>query len=77
MLTLMSNAVTDSRLYGYMRAQVLAGGQADGQPTIRARLLVNSLHIVAVGQDFGYPVNELIRVRVLDGFNFGYQDAEK
>lgn len=76
-LSLVDNAVTRSRLYAYMREQVLAGGQAGAAPSLEARLLVRSLHLVAVGQDYGYPINELARTRVLGGFNFGYDDAKK
>ncbi|MFN3861925.1 MAG: hypothetical protein ACK4R2_10690 [Roseateles sp.] len=72
-LSLASNAVTDSRLYGYMHAQVLHGAGADAAARGQARALLTALHWVAVGQGLGYPVNEWVRTRVLHNFDFGYE----
>jgi hypothetical protein len=72
-LSLKDNAVTESRLYGYMRDQVrhAEGGRWFVLP------LVNALHVVAVGQGYGYPVNEFIRKNVLQGITYGYESPSR
>jgi len=71
-LSWIDNPVTESRLYAYMRDQVRDGyAQPDGL-NVRGRLLGNALHVVAVGQGYGYPVNELVRTRLLGGITYGY-----
>lgn len=75
--SLKDNAVTESRLYNYMQGQMLSNTAQAGVTTLRAQLHVHALHIVAVGQAWSYPANELLRRRVLRGFNFGYEDAKK
>ena len=75
-LSLIDNAVTNSRLYSYMREQVLLGTPEGLMPATFSRILVGSLHVVAVGQGYGYPINERVRTDVLRGFTFGYQDAK-
>jgi hypothetical protein len=67
-LSLADNPVTRSRLHAYMNQQMLQGGGAG------ARLLVNALHVVAVGQGYGYPINETVRTRVLGGITYGYPE---
>lgn len=62
------NAVTRSRLYAYMNQQVL---QSKGPA---AGLLINALHVVAVGQAYGYPINESVRTRLLGGITYGYKE---
>ena len=57
------NAVTQSRLHRYMTEQMVANGGGG------ASLLVNTLHVVAVGQGYGYPINEAVRTRVLGGIS--------
>lgn len=76
-LSVTDNAVTGSRLYAYMCGQVLASGKADASSALQAQLLVRALHVVAVGQDYGYPANELVRTNVLGGFNFGFKNENK
>lgn len=66
------NAVTQSRLYGYMRDQVRDGLSQPEDTGVRGWLLGNALHVVAVGQGYGYPVNELVRTRLLGGITYGY-----
>ena len=34
---------------------------------------MNAMHTVAVGQAYAYPIDEAIRTRVLNGFEFGYR----
>lgn len=67
-LSLMSNPVSESRLYTFLQKQVVTG-----QPWI----VSNALHVVAVGQSFMYPINEGIREKVLFGFAFGYKNATR
>lgn len=62
------NSVTRSRLHNYMIEQVIANGGAG------SGLLVNTLHVVAVGQGYGYPINEAVRTHVLGGITFGYRE---
>lgn len=71
LLSVLDNAVTRSRLYAYMREQLLQDGGAG------ARVLANGLHVVAVGQGLGYPVNEAIRTRLLGGITYGYEEAPR
>lgn len=66
------NAVTRSRLYSYMREQVREGLTQPEGSGVRGWLLGNALHVVAVGQGYGYPVNELVRTRLLGGLTYGY-----
>lgn len=74
-LLALDNAVTRSSLYAYMRGQVLQS-QANSQPSamdaMANRALVGLLHIVAIGQGYGYPINEAVRTRVLAGITYGY-----
>jgi hypothetical protein len=72
----MENPVTRSRLYAALQQQALqhvdtAGGER------RTRILLNGIHVVAVGQSFAYPFNEGLRKYVLQGVDFGYVPAEK
>ncbi|MNT00973.1 hypothetical protein D3C72_1354230 [compost metagenome] len=40
-------------------------------------LLANITHVVAVGQGYSYPVNEAIRIHVLQGIHYGYHPGQK
>jgi len=40
-------------------------------------LLANFTHVVAVGQGYSYPVNEAIRLNILQGMEYGYHPKEK
>lgn len=77
LLSLIDNPVTQSRLYGAMRAQLLQGAPEDAAAALRARALANALHVVAVGQGHGYPVNELVRTRLLGGITYGYPEPSR
>lgn len=69
-LSSLDNAVTRSRLYGYVRGQVL---QDSATGPVGARALANALHVVSVGQGYGYPFNEFVRTSWLRGINYGYR----
>ena len=49
------------------------------QPTVTSQawkwLHTNGLHVVAVGQDLGYPLFEGIRTQVLGGITYGYEES--
>lgn len=60
--SMMDNQVTESSVYGYLRSQ------AQGSP-----VLMNAMHVVAIGQGYAYPINEGLRTTVLRGFEFGYR----
>ena len=75
-LSALENSVTQSRLYAYMRAQTL-GKSGDVQQRLVASVVVNAMHVVAVGQGHAYPYNERIRNGLLGGISFGYQDTAR
>jgi hypothetical protein len=71
----MDNPITQSRLYTALRQQALHQADEEGElllHPLRARALLNVIHVVAVGQSFAYPFNEGLREHVLLGFDFGY-----
>lgn len=65
-LSSINNSITTSRVYKFMEQQV----QNEGH--LKAKALNNAMHVVAVGQGYGYPLNEFIRVYLLQGFKFGW-----
>ena len=76
--TLSDNNVTKSELF---RQMLDWNRQADGDSTrwqIAGKgLLANITHVVAVGQGYSYPVNEAIRINVLQGIEYGYHPQQK
>jgi hypothetical protein len=71
-LSQMENDVTTSRLYSYLRKQVEAR-PGDPGDAVSGRVLMNAMHVVAVGQGYAYPLNEGIRTQVLGGISYGYR----
>lgn len=71
-LSWIDTPVTSSRLYTYMLEQVREGTDQTESSRLRGLLLGNALHVVAVGQGYGYPVNEFVRTRLLGGITYGY-----
>ena len=71
-LSRMQNDVTTSRLYSYMRKQVEARPGEAGD-AVSGGVLMNAMHVVAVGQGYAYPLNERIRTKVLGGITYGYR----
>ncbi|MDR1848798.1 MAG: hypothetical protein LBQ75_02040 [Zoogloeaceae bacterium] len=69
----MENRVTQSRLYDALQKQVLKNTERYW----RTRLILNAIHVVAVGQGVAYPLNESLRIHVLRGLTFGYEPKEK
>ncbi len=76
-LSSIDNPVTESRLYTYMRMQLLQGGQAGEPGGLQARAIAHVLHVVAVGQGISYPLNERIRTQLLGGITYGYQASTR
>lgn len=76
-LSLSDNAITRSRLYGYLHDQLIEGAPQGGWPRARARLLANLAHVVAVGQGAGYPYFESIRTGLLGGITYGYSSGSR
>nr|WP_315229223.1 hypothetical protein [uncultured Limnohabitans sp.] len=74
-LSLSSNVITNSRLYTYMRAEIL-NEVSDTSVQLGPYMLVNALHVVAIGQGLGYPANEFIRTRILGGITYGYENEK-
>ena len=79
-LSHMDNSVTTSELYQTLTAQTLKRNQADDAQEQRtlplAPVIVNALHVVAVGQGYAYPYNEHLRVHYLQGITFGYRPQD-
>lgn len=76
-LSVATNGVTESRLYAYMHDQVKASSGDSLGAKVKATGLTVALHWVAVGQGYGYPVNEWVRVRILNGYEFGHEEAKR
>lgn len=76
--TVSDNNVTRSELF---RQMLDWNRQADADSTrwkIAGKgLLANFTHVVAVGQGYSYPVNEAIRVNILQGMEYGYHPEKK
>lgn len=75
-LSYTDNAVTRSPLFTQMLQWARGANGADGASASTGRgVLTNIAHVVAVGQGYGYPINESIRTRVLQGLSYGYHPA--
>ena len=76
--TLSDNNVTRSELF---RQMLDWNRQADADSTrwgIAGKgLLANFTHVVAVGQGYSYPVNEAIRLNILQEMEYGYHPEKK
>jgi hypothetical protein len=66
-LRVMDNDITRSNLYVVMNAQLL------DEPSLTRQMVSHSMHVIAVGQAFTYPINEAIRTRLLGGITYGYK----
>lgn len=71
-LATMDNAITQSRLFGYLQQQSRDSTDAALPARLWQGFVASSLHVVSVGQDRFYPAFEAIRTRLLGGFTFGY-----
>lgn len=73
LLTNIQNNVTQSILYAKLSNEYLEN-TPDAQTSISRKLKLQALHNIVVGQSYSYPLNEYIRVHVLNGFTFGFGD---
>ncbi len=60
---------TASGPHQFLKSQAIAAS-ADGSSLMQTRLAIGMMHAVEVGQSFAYPINNLIRTRLLQGFSF-------
>ena len=73
-LSLIDNRVTRSPLFTQMLEQSRAAEEGDtGWTRARKAVVANVTHVVAVGQGYSYPLNEAIRVNLLQDLNYGYE----
>ncbi|OBV37326.1 hypothetical protein [Janthinobacterium psychrotolerans] len=76
--TLSDNNVTRSELFRQMLDWNRQAEDGSTRWTIAGKaLLANFTHVVAVGQGYSYPVNEAIRLNILQGMEYGYHPKEK
>jgi hypothetical protein len=77
-LSAADNRITRSELFqqmlGWARQPVPGEG---GWTSLGKGALTNVAHVVAVGQGHSYPLNEAIRINVLNGMEYGYHPKEK
>jgi len=74
MLSFAENRVTRSELFTQMLDQARAPEEGDtGWTRARKAAVVKLTHVVAVGQGYSYPVNEAIRVNLLQDLKYGYE----
>ena len=67
---------TASGAHQFLRKQALAAS-GEGSSILQTRFAIGVMHAVEVGQSYAYPLNDLIRQRVLGGFNFDYGARKK
>ena len=78
MLSLLDNNVTRSELFGQMLDWTRQPEPDSTRWNIAGKaILANITHVVAVGQGYSYPVNEAIRIHVLQGVHYGYHPGQK
>lgn len=76
-LSFTDNSITRSDLFGRMLGWMKNGPDATRQEAgIGSLALSNVIHVVAVGQGYGYPLNEHIRLNVLQGLTYGYEPTK-
>lgn len=76
-LSLVENRITRTELFTQMLEQSRAPEAGDtGWTGARKAVVANVTHVVAVGQGYSYPVNEAIRVHLLQDLNYGYEPKQ-
>ncbi|WP_296943822.1 hypothetical protein [uncultured Massilia sp.] len=76
-LTVSDNRITRSELFQQLVDQVRAPEPDDGNwDKLRKAFVANVTHVVAVGQGYGYPINESIRIGILQGLSYGYHPTQ-
>ena len=77
-LSVADNRITRSELFQQMLAWARQPVPGEGGWTSAGKgMLTNVAHVVAVGQGHGYPLNEAIRIKLLNGMEYGYHPKEK
>ena len=77
-LSLLDNNVTKSDLFRQMLDWNRQAADDSTRWQIAGKgLLANITHVVAVGQGYSYPVNEAIRINILQGIEYGYHPQQK
>lgn len=66
----LDNRVTGSELYANMERQAMG---ANG--VLAGRVPMPVLHVINVGQGYGYPLFEYIRIHVLGGISYGFNNT--
>lgn len=69
---IMDNRVTTSAIYQDLTQKSLTQEEANWHAAFRKHALFASIHIISVGQGYGYPMNEWVRNNILQGFTYGY-----
>lgn len=74
----LDNKITVSPLYGKLLEMTTRVDPDDTQSDKLLKwVLGKGIHIVSIGQGYGYPTNEWIRTRILQNFTYGYVPASK
>ena len=68
-LSLSDNLITKSRVFIYLREQIMQ----EGQGAAMSKVISSAMHLVATGQAYSYPINEFIRINLLQSVDFGWQ----
>jgi len=77
-LSNIDNRVTSSELYKTMIGwATTTAAQDDAAQQWKNRIFGNVIHVVSVGQGYGYPMNEWIRTQILQGFDYGYAQPNR
>lgn len=77
-LSVLDNNVTRSELFTQMLDWTRQPEPDSTRWNIAGKaILANITHVVAVGQGYSYPVNEAIRIHVLQGIHYGYHPGQK
>lgn len=72
-LGVLENPITESDTYRFIERFAAESAWVDDGSFRAVGLRLFTIRVIAVGQSFTYPINEKIRMDVLDGFGFGYE----
>lgn len=76
-LALSNNRITSSELFASMVGSATEPAPGDTtMDAVRKGALANITHVVAVGQGHSYPLNEAIRIHLLQGMTYGYEPKQ-
>ena len=69
-----NNRVTESKLYAFMLSEVTKEDRLQNQSNVD-HYIAKATHRIVVGQGATYPLNEWIRINILQGFKYGYESS--